>query len=249
MAASAGRHDERRYGAGLVEPQTPPLDTAARSPRKHAASSRRPGAERPGPRARRVECRADLRISEDLRSRPQQGSHPDPEPAGGSGPVTTIRESRHRTTDPAPECLPRCQHPQAHTIPAPRRAARPPPERVAGPPPPHGWPARRRPTGGRPAAAPRVAGPPPPHGWPARRRPTGGRPAAAPRVAGPRPPHGWPARGRPTGGRSSGRGSPPLAAGVRAGQDKAKSPGSPQKGEQRDARDVAPTGFEPALPP
>jgi hypothetical protein len=61
----------------------------ARWPRQYAAQSRGRGDERPEHRAWCFVRRADLRISEDQRSGPRQGSHADPEPPDGL--VTTAR--------------------------------------------------------------------------------------------------------------------------------------------------------------
>ena len=80
VPACAGRYGERPFGAGLLEPKTPPMECRARRPRQHAAQSHRRGEERPGQRACRFKRRADLRISEDRRSRSRQASHADPEP-------------------------------------------------------------------------------------------------------------------------------------------------------------------------
>ena len=66
VAASAGRYGERPSGAGLVEPQTSPLECRGTRQRQHAAQSRGRGEEHP--RAQGLVLRTPSRIADLQRS-------------------------------------------------------------------------------------------------------------------------------------------------------------------------------------
>ena len=99
-ADSAGRHGERPSGAGLIEPQTPPLKHRARQMPFSPASGT---GNAPGHTARYFRSRPGLRISEDQRSRPRKASHRGRSRRRGSD--GNDMQSRHRAIGPVPALL------------------------------------------------------------------------------------------------------------------------------------------------